>query len=184
VTGVPVLAGTGAAWGPHAAELTARARDGGADGALVLSPPRVADPRPYYEAVARAAGELPVLAYHFPATAPPGIPIEVLPDLPVAGMKDSSGDPDRLLAELEPFPGALYVGSSALLALAGPLGCDGAILALANAEPERCAEAFTGDGLAQRALAEPHLASRRAFPHGIKELTAARFGTSTTSRQG
>lgn len=184
VTEVPVLAGAGTAWGPHAAELTARARDGGADGVLVLSPPRVADPRPYYEAVAKAAGALPVLAYHFPATSPPGIDVEVLKDLPVVGMKDSSGDPDRLLAELDTFPGSLYVGSSALLALAGPMGCDGAILALANVEPERCAQAFAGDGLVQRALAGPHLTAKRNFPKGIKELTAARFGTSPVARLG
>lgn len=184
VAGVPVLAGTGAAWGPQAAELTRRARDGGADGFLVLSPPRAADPRPYYDEVAKAAGELPVLAYHFPSVAPPGIAVTALADLPVAGLKDSSGEPDRLLEELAIFPHPLYVGSSALLALAGPLGCEGAILALANAEPERCAAAFAGDALAQRELAPAHLAARRAFPAGIKHLVTERFATSAFSRLG
>ncbi len=184
VTSVPVLAGTGAAWGDAAAEQTARARDGGADAVLVLSPPRVTDPRPYYERVAAAAGDLPVLAYHFPAVAPPGIPVDVLRDLPVVGMKDSSGDPDRLLEELEGFAHPVYPGSSALLLLGGALGCPGAILALANAEPERCAAAFGGDAEAQRALAPAHLAARRAFPQGIKQLTAERFGTSAAARLG
>src|SRR6266511_1795263 len=38
----------------------------------------------------------------------------------------------RLLVEVSGYRGALYVGSSAVLALAGPLGCRGAILALAR----------------------------------------------------
>ena len=76
----------------------------------------------------------------------------------------------------------LYVGSSALLALAGPLGCSGAILALANAEPELCIAAFSGDAGAQRALAPAHLAANERFPAGLKELVATRFGTSAATR--
>ena len=97
VDGAAVIAGTGGAWAGQAAERTAAARDGGADAALVLSPRRVADPRPYYAAVAAAAGDLPLLAYHFPAASAPGIPVPMLASLPVVGTKDSSGDPDRLL---------------------------------------------------------------------------------------
>ncbi|HLI56528.1 MAG TPA: hypothetical protein VKY26_05770, partial [Actinomycetota bacterium] len=73
---------------------------------------------------------------------------------------------------------------SALLALAGPLGAAGAILALANAEPERCAAAFAGDADAQLGLAESHREAAKAFPRGIKALTAARFGTSAVARMG
>ena len=85
----------------------------------------------YYETAAAAAGDVPVLAYHYPQTSPPGIPVE-LPELPVQGVKDSSGDRGRLLAELTGYNGWLYVGSSAVLSLAGPLGCSGAVLALAG----------------------------------------------------
>ncbi len=180
---VPVLAGTGAASARQAAALTLSAQEHGADGVLVLSPPRVDDPRPYYEQVARAAGALPLLAYHYPKASPPGIPVAMLSDLPVTGLKDSTGDPDRLLEELE-WGGPLYTGSSALLALAGPLGCAGAILALANLEPEGCIAAFEGDAKAQRALAGAHRASRTAFPRGLKEMMAARFGTSPVTRLG
>jgi 4-hydroxy-tetrahydrodipicolinate synthase len=181
---VPVLAGTGAPSARQAAALTLSAREHGADAVLVLSPPRVADPRPYYEVVARAAGgDLSVLAYHYPASSPPGIPVEMLPDLPVAGLKDSSSDPDRLLQELE-WGGPLYTGSSALLALAGPLGCTGAILALANVEPEGCVAAFAGDIKAQRRLAAAHRAAKADFPTGLKQLMAARFGTSPVARLG
>ena len=182
VDGVTVLAGTGGAWAGQAARRTAAARDGGADAALVLSPRRVPDPRPYYAEVAAAAGDLPLLAYHFPAASPPGIPVELLPELPVVGGKDSSGDPERLLHTLSTWDGHLYPGSSALLSFAGPLGCPGAVLALANAEPTLCAAAFGGDPAAQRKLTDAHLTAARSFPAGIKELTAARYGTSTVSR--
>ena len=181
--GVPVLAGTGAPSARQAIARTLSAQEHGADGVLVLSPPGVADPEPYYEVVTRAAGDLPVLAYHFPAVSPPGISVEALARLPVAGLKDSSGDPDRLLAELD-WGRPLYTGSSALLALAGPIGCAGAILALANIEPEGCAAAFAGDAGAQRRLAAAHRAAHVAFPRGLKELMAARFGTSPVSRIG
>jgi 4-hydroxy-tetrahydrodipicolinate synthase len=184
VDGVPVLAGTGGTWAGQAARRTAAARDGGADAALVLSPRRVADPRAYYAEVAAAAGDLPLLAYHYPGASLPGIPVELLPELPVVGAKDSSGDPERLLAELSTWDGFLYPGAATLLSFAGPLGCPGAILALANAAPKECAAAFTGDAEAQLALTRDHLASAEAFPYGIKALVAARYGTSTVSRAG
>lgn len=183
-TGVPVIAGTGAPSARQAVALTQAACDGGADAVLVLSPPGVADPRAYYDAVAKAAGGVPTLGYHYPAVSPPGIPVGLLADLPIAGCKDSTGDPERLLETLSVFDGPLYTGSSALLSLAGPLGCAGAILALANVEPERCAAAFSGDAAAQRELAGPHLEARAAFPKGIKALTAVRFDTSTDTRMG
>jgi 4-hydroxy-tetrahydrodipicolinate synthase len=182
--GAAVVAGTGAPSARQAVAFTEAACDAGADGLLVLSPPGSGDVRPYYDAVAKAAGALPVLAYHFPGVSAPGIPVSVLPELPVAGCKDSSGDADRLLATLESWDAPLYTGSSAVLALAGPLGCAGAILALANAEPELCAAAFAGDAGAQLRLAVPHARSREDFPAGIKTLTAERFGTPVTRRLG
>jgi len=181
-TSVPVIAGTGAPSARQAAALTRDAREVGADGVLVLSPPGSSDPLPYYEAVAGAAAGMPVLAYHFPAVSPPGIPVPVLASLPVQGCKDSSGDADRLLETLDAWDGPLYVGSSSLLALAGPMGCAGAILALANAEPEGCIAAFAGDAAAQRALAPAHRQALARFPAGIKALTAARFATPTATR--
>lgn len=180
---VPVLAGTGAPSARQAVALTLSAKEHGADAVLALSPPRVPDPSSYYDVVIRSAGDLPVLAYHYPKASEPGIPVEVLPKLGVAGLKDSSGDPDRLLAELD-WGRPLYTGSSAILSFAGPLGCAGAILALANVEPEGCIAAFTGDPDAQRRLASAHLASRLDFPHGLKEMMAARFGTSPICRMG
>ncbi|MGH9023853.1 MAG: dihydrodipicolinate synthase family protein [Acidimicrobiia bacterium] len=178
---VPVIAGTGAPSARQSATMTILARDHGADAAMVLSPPWVADPRPYYDCVAAAAGELPLLAYHFPAASAPGIPVELLSSLPVVGLKDSSGDAGRLLAELA-WDGSLYTGSTYLTAYAGLMGCAGAILALANAEPERCVAAFNGDVEAQRALVGPEAEAKQAFPQSLKLLTSRRFATPTTAR--
>jgi len=181
--GVPVVAGTGAPSSRQAARLTRRAADAGADAVLVLSPPGQPDPRPYYGAVAAAAADLPLLAYHYPAVSPPGIPAAVLADLPAVGLKDSTGSPDRLLEELE--AGArVWVGSSAVLALAGPLGAEGAILALANLAPEDCAAALAGDAAAQRRLAGAHLAVRDGGVARLKALLAAASTIPTTVRAG
>ena len=181
---VPVVAGTGAPSARQAAALTREAREAGADAVLVLCPPRNNDPRPYYEAVAEAAGDLPSLAYHFPQTAPPGIPVEALPDLPIQGMKDSSGDPERLLVELAVFPHPLYVGGSSILLMAGSLGLPGAILAVANVDPEHAIAAFAGDPAAQQALFAAHKRVKQAFPFGLKQAMADRFGTSPATRLG
>jgi 4-hydroxy-tetrahydrodipicolinate synthase len=182
--GIPVVAGTGGPSARQAAALTREAREAGADAVLALCPPRNNDPRPYYQAVAEAAGDLPSLAYHFPKTSPPGIPVDLLAELPVQGMKDSSGDPERLLAELEVFEHPLYVGASSMLLMAGSLGIAGAILAVANVDPERSIAAFAGDPDAQRGLLTAHKQVKQTFPHGLKHAIAARFGTSPTARMG
>jgi 4-hydroxy-tetrahydrodipicolinate synthase len=181
---VPVLAGAGAPSGRQAAMLASMAADAGADGLLVLSPPRCGDPRPYYRTVAAAAGDLPVLAYHYPAVSPPGLAVSVLSDLPVLGVKDSSADAERLLGEVTGYDGAVYVGSSVLLTMAGAVGAAGAILALANAEPELCIAAFAGDSAAQLRLLDPHRTAAAEFPAGIKRLVAGRWGYSTAARLG
>jgi 4-hydroxy-tetrahydrodipicolinate synthase len=179
---VPVLAGTGAPSARQAAALTASAVRAGADAVLAFPPPGSRDLAGYYTAVATAAAGRPVLAYHFPRVSAPGIPVEVLPGLPVAGLKDSSGDPDRLLDELAHYAGATYVGSSAVLALAGPMGAAGAILALANIEPEACVAAFAGEAAAQRGLAGPHLAVKRGGRGALKAVLASTHGTGPWTR--
>lgn len=181
---IPLLAGTGAVTGAQAAELTSRALDAGADAALVLSPPQVPDPRPYFDTVAKVAGDAPLMAYHFPFASTPGIPVDVLRDLPVDSLKDSSADPERLMYEAEVFGGDIYVGSSAMLSMGAAMGLAGAILTLANAEPERCIAAFGGDGNAQRELAGVHRTAVSDFPHGIKRLVNQRFGLNATTRVG
>lgn len=179
---VPVLAGTGAAAAQRAAELTAAACAAGADAILAWPPPGSADLPGYYAAIRAAAGDHPVLAYHIPWISAPGVPVDALASLPIEGVKDSSGSADRLLDEISRYRGATYVGSSALLALAGPMGSAGAILALANVEPERCRRAFAGDAAAQLALAGLHLAVRAGGPAALKQILAADRGTSAAVR--
>ena len=146
----PVIVGSGHLDDEGAARLVGAAADAGAAAVLALSPPHTDDVRPHYEALAAHAGDLAVLAYHFPASRRRESPAEVLSELPIAGVKDSSGDAGRLVAELGAYDGPLYVGSSAYLALAGPLGATGAILSLANTDPEGCIAALGGDMEAQR----------------------------------
>lgn len=198
---VPVLAGTGATSTEGAVGFTTAAVAAGADAVLAYPPPdwdqACAGPggesggddgtgplHVFYGAVAEAAGDRPVLAYHVPWVSSPGVPVDQLPLLPVAGIKDSSGSADRLLDELSHYEGATYVGSSAVLALAGPMGGAGAILAIANVEPELCREAFGGDGGAQLRLADTHLAVRAGGPAALKLLLASKSDFPATSRVG
>jgi 4-hydroxy-tetrahydrodipicolinate synthase len=181
---IPVLVGTGSASGHQAALLTREAVDAGADAVLTMAPQGVVELGRYFDTVIASAGAVPVLAYHFPAFSSPGISVAALRSLPVAGCKDSSGDPDRLLDTVTTWEKPLYTGSSALLVMAGLVGCAGAILALANAQPEMCIRAFAGDSSAQRELTSFHLAAKAAFPAGIKSQVAARFGTASTARMG
>ena len=180
---VPVLAGTGAPSARQARLLSKRAEDDGADALLVLSPPQVTDPRPYYERVATAV-EIPVLAYHYPRVSAPGVPVDVLAQLPVAGIKDSSGDAERLILEAEEIAIGLYTGHPALVHLAGAIGCAGAILALANVDPEGCIRAWAGDGDCQRELINGHRAQALAGIAGLKRTLCALHGTSPTTRVG
>jgi 4-hydroxy-tetrahydrodipicolinate synthase len=179
---IPVLAGTGAEHAETAAGLTAAAVQAGADAVLAFPPPGPADLHGFFSAISAAAAGRPVLAYHIPWISAPGVPVEQLGLLPIAGVKDSSGSADRLLDELAHYPGATYVGSSALLALAGPMGGEGAILALANVEPEDCCLAFAGDGKAQRRMAEVHLEVRAGGPAALKRILSTRGEFSALSR--
>ncbi|HEY8526024.1 MAG TPA: dihydrodipicolinate synthase family protein [Acidimicrobiales bacterium] len=178
---VPVLAGTGAPSARQAVALSRQAADAGADALLVLAPPHTDDPRPYYDAVVGAVG-VPVLGYHYPKASAPGIPVDLVPKLPVAGLKDSSADPVRLAIEAAALPVGLYCGSPALLVQAAAVGCSGAILALANLDPGGCAAAWAGDGACQRELIAGHRSGGLAGIGGLKRALAARYGTSPTTR--
>lgn len=179
---VPVIAGTGAPSLRQADALTRAAVSAGADAVLTWCPPRCADLAGYFAAVGEAAAGRPVLAYHNPFIACADLPVDSLAGLPVSGVKDSSGSPDRLLDELARYPGDTYAGSSGYLALAGPMGAAGALLALANLAPEACIRAWGGDATVQRGLAAQHLAVRAGGPAQLKRMLAGADGTSPVSR--
>lgn len=178
----PVILGTGdLAAGVSVPDLTARAAEHGASAALVLSPSK-GDVREFYGEVVVAAGSMPVLAYHWPQQSPPGIAIEDLKAIKVAGLKDSTGDPARMLETLAVWKKPFYAGNAAVLAYAGLLGCTGAILAAANLEPERCIDAFAGDITAQKDLLSAHRIISTYGIKGLKEELSRRHGTSTVCR--
>jgi 4-hydroxy-tetrahydrodipicolinate synthase len=181
---VPVIAGTGAPSTRQAVALTRDAVAAGADAVLAWPPATSRDLGEYFKAVADAAQPSPVLAYHFPRLYPPGVPVDMLAGLPVAGQKDSSGEPERLLDELANYSGATYVGSSAVLGMAGPLGAVGALLALANVEPEQCVAAFAGEPAAQLGLAARHLATSRGGVLALKQLLSEDRGHPVPARIG
>jgi dihydrodipicolinate synthase/N-acetylneuraminate lyase len=182
---VPVLAGASGEWWRPAAERVAAAVAAGAD-AVLVAPPRSGAPiEGYYARVAEAAAGVPVLAYHYPGQAGGEVPADALPTLPVTGVKDSTGSPERLAAQLDlDWPGAVYTGSAALLGYARWLGAAGAIVAAANLVPERCVAAWDGDAVAQREVLRAERAAGQRFPAGLKEAMAERFGTPTACRIG
>jgi dihydrodipicolinate synthase/N-acetylneuraminate lyase len=182
---VPVLAGASGEWWRPAAERVAAAVAAGAD-AVLVAPPRSGAPiEGYYARVAKAAAGVPVLAYHYPGAAGGEVPVDALPTLPVTGVKDSTGSPERLAAQLDlGWSGAVYTGSAALLGYAGWLGAAGAIVAAANLVPEQCVAAWDGDADAQREVLRAERAAGQRFPGSLKEAMAKRFGTSTGSRVG
>lgn len=179
---MPVILGTGdLAPGVKVPDLTRRAAEHGASAALVLSPQR-GDIREFYGEVVASAGSMPVLAYHWPKVSPPGISLEDLRALKVAGLKDSTGDTERMLEVLAFYKQPFYAGNSSVVTYAGILGCTGCILAAANLEPERCIDAFAGDVSAQKALLPAHRIVSQIGVKGIKEELARRYGTSTVCR--
>jgi 4-hydroxy-tetrahydrodipicolinate synthase len=179
---MPVILGTGQlAAGVSVPNLTRRAAQQGAAAALTLSPHN-GDVREFYGEVVAAAGTMPVLAYHYPQMSAPGISLDDLRALKVAGIKDSTGDPERLLATLAHFHRPIYTGNAAIAAYAGMLGCAGAILAAANLEPELCADAFMGSVRSQRDLLWAHQVVSTKGVKGIKEELAHRFHTSSAIR--
>lgn len=178
---VPLIAGTGAPSARQAVELSQRADADGADAVLALSPPGIADPKHYYEQI-EASIDIPLLAYHYPQVSPPGLPVEALRDLPVDGLKDSSGDAERLIREMDEFPANLYTGQHSLLLLAGGIGCSGAILALANLDVEGCTRAWQGDPEAQRRVVSKHGDVRSIA--ALKRKISALRGTNPATRLG
>ena len=82
---VPVVLGTGSNDTRHSVELTARAAEAGASGALVVTPyynkPNREGISAHFEAVAAAAPDLPVILYNIPARVIVNVPPEHLAEL-------------------------------------------------------------------------------------------------------
>ncbi|MGH7882280.1 MAG: dihydrodipicolinate synthase family protein [Candidatus Dormibacteraceae bacterium] len=177
-----VIAGVGVGSAVEVGQRAAAARSSGAD-CLLVPPPLNFSLEAHYREIKRAADNLPLLAHHQPDKYPPGISLELLGSLPLAGCKDSTGDPKRLLDEVASNATPIYAGSSSLISLAASIGSAGALLGIANAYPELSMRAFAGDGEAQLRL---HVVQQKvkqmASLQNIKDLANERFGTSVVTR--
>jgi len=151
---VPVIVGTGFPDATSALEASAQVAAGVADALLVYCP-QAEEPAAFYGKVREESRGRPVIAYHNPALAARELGTAEVPTWGVDGIKDSSHRTDRL-AELLELQVRVYVGSPTQLALAGPCGAAGALLALANVAPTDCIAAFGGDVAAQRRLLALH----------------------------
>lgn len=175
---IPVIGHVGGVTAARATWLARAGADAGLSALIAL--PDGAGLHSYYSAIAGAA-DLPLLAYHLPQSGG-SVPLDGIADLPVVGIKDSSGDAGRLAAEVFTLDIQVYTGSAVLLGLAHSIRAAGAFLGLANAHPELCAQAIEGDGGAQRELAQLGVRQAGDFPGKLKEITAARWDVPAFTR--
>jgi 4-hydroxy-tetrahydrodipicolinate synthase len=142
---VPVLAGTGCQSTRETLELTAWAKQAGAEGALVVAPyflkPSFNEVFDHYRQVDRVG--LPIVLYNIPQCAGTHYRWWTAEGMGLAfdnviGMKDSSGDMPFFMAALEKLRGTigLFVGHDEVVGAALLAGADGAILASANLVPD------------------------------------------------
>ena len=106
----------------------------------------------HFRALIETAGETPLLAYTFPARTGNDLGAAALATLAedgLAGLKDSTGDPDRHAEYLAAAPGIeIFVGSPSLLLRSLRGGSRGSVAALANLNPDlvvALARAFAED---------------------------------------
>mgnify|MGYP005730679053 CR=1 FL=1 len=143
-------------WDAVPAEAVELARAAEAEGAwaVFLPPPlyHVVKPdviRRWYGAI-RSAVSIPVLAYHHPRTHNP-LTEELIATLleqdGLDGMKDSSGDPERIRRLSTRWPGKVWIGGDKFLGQAPQLGpIAGHISGLANGWPAQAAALRSGGG--------------------------------------
>lgn len=180
---VPVVAGTGEAGTAKTVAMTRRARDLGADAALVVAPYYV---RPTQEGMRRhflevaEHGGLPVLLYNVPSRTA----CDLLPDTiaqlrdhqAIIGIKDAHGNIDRIaaLAELVRADFVYLSGDDGSAGEAMLAGAAGTVSVVANLVPRLfrtlCDAATTGDRAAtaaRRASLDPLLQALECAPNPI-----------------
>jgi dihydrodipicolinate synthase/N-acetylneuraminate lyase len=165
-----------------------RAMEGYPATAILVLPPyyfKPVDPegmKRFYEPVLEATNH-PVVLYHIPKYAVP-VPEEVVYDLPVWGVKDSSGEEGYTEAVLKAGKGVLLGTEDDLLERLGT-GAQGVISALANFVPEEVIATYRkvrqGDEEGARALSEKlkgvrAMTKRYASTAVLKRLAEARHG--------
>ena len=161
---VPVIAGTGSNSTREAMDLTRRAEESGADGALLISPyynkPTQEGIYRHYRAVAEHVG-IPLIVYNIPGRTASKIEPETLARLAevgnVAGVKEATGSVDQALDVIRLCGDALavYSGEDSLTYSLMALGGKGVITTTGNVAPQAMAD------LAEACLREDWAAGRR-----------------------
>jgi 4-hydroxy-tetrahydrodipicolinate synthase len=138
VPGTPVVPAITESSLDSALQLVEAANDGPATAIMLLPPyyfrPLGDDGLRRYVAQVAAASRHPVLLYHIPEFGPP-VPVPVLAELPVWGVKDSGGDLAYTRAALEAGK-QVMVGAEHVIVDAIRAGAAGSIPGLANVLPE------------------------------------------------
>lgn len=148
---VPVYAGTGAITTRDAIDLTAMAKETGAAAASVITPyfvhPTQDELYEHYASIAHNV-DLPVLLYTNPGFTGVTLEPETVTRLAaidsIIGIKDSTGDIERIRAYVEGTPEsfATFVGNDSLIFQALGAGAVGAIAATANVVPDLVVSLF------------------------------------------
>ena len=156
---IPIIAGTGANSTHEAIELTRKAKELGADAALLVTPyynkPTQEGLYQHYKAIAEAV-DLPQILYNVPGRTGVDMLNETvirLADIPqIVGIKDATGDVPRGQALIEGLRGkemTVYSGDDATAYQLIALGALGNISVTANVAPKEmsqiCAAAISGD---------------------------------------
>lgn len=176
---VPVYAGTGAVTTRESLELSKRAADAGASALSVVTPYYGSASQnelvTHFSAIA-ASVDVPVIVYNIPARTGNRIAPETIGTLAgvdgIAGVKDSSGDFDNLLAYLQQSEGRLAVlcGNDSLILRALQAGASGSITGVANVYPATMVGIYEAWKAGDVAKAQEHQDSiadfRAVFHHG------------------
>ena len=143
---IQVMAGTGSNSTQEAIDLTAHARDAGADGALLLSPyynkPTQEGIHHHYAEVAKQTG-FPLVIYNIPGRTASNIAPETiarLAELPeIVGIKEACGDLDQIAHVVALCPDSFRVlsGDDALTLPLLSVGGHGCISTTGNLVPEK-----------------------------------------------
>ena len=162
---VPVIAGAGSNATAEAAALARHAKAAGADGCLVVTPyynkPTQEGLFLHFEAVAAAAGGLPVLIYNIPSRSVVDMSVETMRRLSrisnIVGVKDSTQNLMRPLHTRRAC-GSAFVqlsGEDGTVVSFLAAGGDGCVSVTANVAPRLCAELHTAwqSGYCDRAIA-------------------------------
>ena len=172
---------------PETLEMLRALEDYPATAALVLPPYYFKPVEPagmvrFYEAVLGATGHAAIV-YHIPKYAVP-VPVEVVGELPVWGVKDSGGEEGYAEAILEGGKGVLLGTEDDLWRKLGT-GAQGVISALANFMPEEVIGLYRkheegdeegGTEISERLQKARSMTKEYASPAVLKKLAEARHG--------